>query len=335
MALPTETVYGLAADAGNPEALKRLRSAKKRPDGKPFALLLASADGAFRHAAEVPPLAHRLMRAFWPGPLTLVLPAKGGGTVGLRVPALRLTRDILRLSGRDVAASSANPSGGPEPRDAGEVVAGLGDAVDLVVDAGSVLLGKASTVVAVRRDGHEVLREGVLPRAEVDRHAYTGVLFVCSGNTCRSPMAAALMEQALARRLGTAPEGLAEAGFRVESAGTGGFGGAPASEDAVAAMDEAGADLSGHRSRAVTATLVDEADFVYVMTRRHRNAIHDFSVADPDRIRLADPGGRDVSDPLGGGLEEYRRTRERLRVAVEARAEEVLASRRRPDGGAP
>jgi tRNA threonylcarbamoyl adenosine modification protein (Sua5/YciO/YrdC/YwlC family) len=328
VALPTETVYGLVADAWNPEAMERLRRAKGRPDGKPFALLVASADDAFRHAASIPPLAHRLMRAYWPGPLTLVLPAKAGGTVGLRVPGLALAREVVRLSGKPVAASSANPSGGPDPADADAVLAALGDGVDLVLDAGPALHGRPSSVVIVRPDGYEVTREGVVPRSEIERLAYAGVLFVCTGNTCRSPMAQGLMARAVAGRLGVDPGRLDEAGVRVESAGTGAFGGAPASEHALEAMAELGISLAAHRSRPVTANLVDEADRVYVMTRRHRDILLDYSTAEAGTIVLADPAGRDVSDPIGGDLEEYRRTREVLRRAVEARAEEVLAVRR-------
>lgn len=326
--LPTDTVYGVGVDAWNEEALERLRAIKARPPDKPFALLLASADGLYRWASAVPPLAHRLIRLFWPGPLTLVLPARDGGYVGLRVPGLSIARDIVALSGKPVATSSANVSGGAEPVDAASVEKALGDQLDLLVDAGPSRFQVSSTVVVVEPDGYRVAREGAIPEAEVKEAAYLQILFVCTGNTCRSPMAQGLMAGAIAGRLGVPVEDLPAYGVRVESAGTGAFGGAPASPHAVEALAEKGIRLSNHRSRPVNPDRVEEADRVYVMTRRHRDVLLDVGHADPSRVQRIDPDGRDVADPIGGDLDTYRRTRDFLARAVGARLEEVMALRR-------
>ena len=138
--VPTETVVGLvAAEAG------RLNEVKGSEPGKPLALLCASAEEAFSLAAEAPPAARALAETYWPGPLTLVLDRRGGGTVGVRVPAGAVV-DVLRAYGGPVYATSANPSGGPAPRSLGQVDPGVAAAVDLVVP-GEPGSGEASAVV--------------------------------------------------------------------------------------------------------------------------------------------------------------------------------------------
>jgi L-threonylcarbamoyladenylate synthase len=141
--IPTETVVGLvAAEPG----LRRVVDIKGRDPNKPIALLCASADEAFALAASVPPLARRLAERYWPGPLTLVLDLADGGTVGVRVPAGRVVREVLEAYGGPLYATSANLSGEPAPKGLQEVDRRVSEAADLIVegDPGS---GEASTVV--------------------------------------------------------------------------------------------------------------------------------------------------------------------------------------------
>ena len=109
--IPTETVYGLAASAEHPEAIDRLRRIKSRPDEKKFTICLGMKSDARRFAGDVPRAAEKLMNRFWPGPLTLVLPAGPAGTVGLRMPGLSFTRDVLLATEAAVVIPSANPHG--------------------------------------------------------------------------------------------------------------------------------------------------------------------------------------------------------------------------------
>lgn len=167
VAFPTDTVYGLGADPSRPDAAERICAAKGRERSKPLALLVADADTAARLAGAWPELAAKLAELYWPGALTIVV-----GDIGLRVPASRLARELASRLGGSIVATSANRSGGPEPRTAEEVAAALGQDVDLILDGGRTE-GTPSSVVRVTAAGLEILREGAIPREELDRIART------------------------------------------------------------------------------------------------------------------------------------------------------------------
>jgi L-threonylcarbamoyladenylate synthase len=152
--MPTDTVVGLAAgDAG----LQRLAEIKHRDPGKPVAALCGSAEQAFSLTANVPPLARELARRFWPGPLTLVLDAPDGGTVGLRVPDHAVTREVISAYGSPIYATSANIAGEPAPGRLEEVSAEVSQAVDFAVE-GESGGGEASAVVDLSGSGARLLR---------------------------------------------------------------------------------------------------------------------------------------------------------------------------------
>jgi L-threonylcarbamoyladenylate synthase len=172
VAFPTETVYGLGADAANPEAVERIFAAKGRPRAHPVIVHLAESAAAKKWAAEVPDFAAALADEFWPGPLTLVLPrsdlvpdAVTGGlpTVGLRVPAQPLALELLSAFGGGVAAPSANRFGRVSPTRAEHVRADLGAAVDLILDGGPCPVGVESTIVDCSGAEPRVLRPGGVP----------------------------------------------------------------------------------------------------------------------------------------------------------------------------
>ena len=169
VAFPTETVYGLGADATNPEAVARIFAAKGRPTDHPLIVHLGEASLIEAWADVVPPEAHLLADAFWPGPLTMLLwrspkapDAVTGGrdTVGLRVPDHPLALQLLDAVGDGVAAPSANRFGRVSPTTAADVVADLGDAVDLVLDGGPCRVGVESTIVDLTGEAPVVLRPG-------------------------------------------------------------------------------------------------------------------------------------------------------------------------------
>jgi len=169
VAFPTETVYGLGADATNPEAVGRIFTTKGRPLGHPLIVHIGSADVIDAWADDVPPVARVLADAFWPGPLTMILRRTervpdivtgGRDTVGLRVPDHPVARALLAAFGGGIAAPSANRYGRVSPTTAGHVRADLGDDVDLVLDGGPCTVGVESTIVDLTGDEPEVLRLG-------------------------------------------------------------------------------------------------------------------------------------------------------------------------------
>ncbi len=162
VAFPTETVYGLAADAANPKAVETLNRVKGRPPEKPYSVHIADVAQVRAFVQEIPPLAQRLMQQFWPGPLTIVMPSKTGGTVGFRFPSHPVAQAFLRACNRPVVAPSANHSGSPPPTDGQEVLKALDGQCDCLLDAGPTPLGRESTVVQVIGDRLEILREGAL-----------------------------------------------------------------------------------------------------------------------------------------------------------------------------
>jgi L-threonylcarbamoyladenylate synthase len=170
VAVPTETVYGLAADANNAGAVAKIYAAKGRPDFNPLIVHVPDQEAAAQ-LAVFDTLADKLAAAFWPGPLTLVLPLCPGApvtravtaglpTIAIRCSAHPVMRAVLMASGRNIAAPSANRSGGISPTRASHVAISLGDAVPLILDAGLCRDGLESTIVAVRQNGWQVLRPG-------------------------------------------------------------------------------------------------------------------------------------------------------------------------------
>ena len=167
VAFPTETVYGLGADATNPKAIARLNQVKGRPPEKPYSLHLHTADQMRAFVSTVPRAATALIERFWPGPLTIVMPGKEGKAVGFRLPDHPIARAFLQACDVPVAAPSANRSGAPPPTDAAEVLAALDGDLDCLLDGGPTRLGRESTVVEIIGDRVEVRREGAIPRDSI------------------------------------------------------------------------------------------------------------------------------------------------------------------------
>lgn len=181
VALPTETVYGLGADATNAGAVARIFEAKGRPSFNPLISHCADPESAFAHG-RFDARARALAEAFWPGPLTLVVPRApdsaiaeltGAGlpTLALRVPGGAVARRLIAAAGRPIAAPSANRSGSISPTTARHVADSLGDAVDLILDGGPCTVGVESTVIDLSGDRPALLRPGGLPREDLEAAA--------------------------------------------------------------------------------------------------------------------------------------------------------------------
>lgn len=177
VAFPTETVYGLGADASSAEAMARLYRVKRRPNDHPVIVHFASSAAAFTWAREVPPAAKTLAQRFWPGPLTLILKRSekandfvtgGQDSVGLRVPAHPVAHELLSLFGRGIAAPSANRFGLVSPTTAAHVREDLGEDVDLVLEGGPSEVGIESTIVDLSGGTPVLLRPGRISKADLE-----------------------------------------------------------------------------------------------------------------------------------------------------------------------
>ncbi len=338
---PTETVYGLAAAPGVPGAIDKLNRLKQRPGDKPYTLHIGTPKKLTDYVPNPSWPVRVLARKGWPGPITLVaeLTAEQVTTcrekfgalydqlyhensIGLRCPDHPAAIVLLNHCEFPVVAPSANPADTPPALDAQQVEQYFGDQVDLILDAGPVQYRKASTVVKAGQCGYEILREGIIDRRGVDRLMNFTILFVCSGNTCRSPMAQGLCRKVLPRLIGCREEDLPGLKINIASAGTFAMWNLPPSRTAAAVMKKMGIDMSDHRSQPVTATLASQADIIFVMSPEHKDFICDLVPGAANRVKLLSETG--VADPIGGSDDVYFKCAQNLEQLITARLKELL-----------
>ncbi len=185
VALPTETVYGLAADATQEDAVQANYDAKGRPETKPLNVLVDGMAMVETVCRDIPADAYQLAEAFWPGPLTMILWGKGtlppivpagGGTQGVRCPNHPDTLAVIKALGRPLACPSANLSGQPSPKSADDVLAQLGGNIDAVLDGGPCTVGVESTILDLTASPYRILRQGGLGREKIEAVLGQGAL---------------------------------------------------------------------------------------------------------------------------------------------------------------
>ncbi len=330
---PTETLFGAGVRADRAEAVARLRSlltASEASSGPLGATLHLRDIDALNRIGEAMngdgdgflPGHRRLIDRLLPGPLRLLVQmddaqmervratlglvagaAEVDGALALRVPSHPVCAAMLAALGTPLVAVSADALGERTDAELTSAWRSLGGGDQVVrVQSGREdrePRGQRSTTVALTRAGGiRVTDEGAIPEHDVIRAMERRILFVCTGNTCRSPMAEAIARD-LVERAGPSPIQVL-----VASAGTSGGGGG-ATPEAVAAMRHMGLDLTRHRSRALTRQMIDDADEIYAMTASHARSILSLAPGASAKVRVLDPDGTDIADPIGSSEHEY------------------------------
>ena len=332
VAFATETVYGLAALATDADAMARLGGLKSRPNG-PFTVHIGRVHDLDQYVRDIGVDAQRLIRRCWPGPVTVILPTGGrlgedrlqdaglydvlthDDRIAIRCPATPVAQMMLSAAGDPVVATSANLAGQPSPHSAAEALEAVGDRIDLMIDSGTTEYGRDSTIVRFEPDGWQMIREGAYDERTIRKLTTKVILFVCTGNTCRSPMASGLARIYLADRIGCAESELADHGILVISAGLRAVGGHRAASNAISAARQYGADISQHVSRKLTIELISSADAVFCMTESHAARVRRMLPAAVNKVRRLCRDG-DISDPIGGDRDFYHHAADRIQVAL-------------------
>ena len=169
VAFPTETVYGLGVCTNNNAAIDNLYSVKRRPRHKELSIMIADTDDVAKHVQYIPPIARRLISAFWPGPLTIIFDLPDNRTVGIRNSSHHVVRDLLHAAKVSIVSTSANISGRPPATDAQQVISNFADKVDVVLDDGPTEAGKPSTIVKIVDNTFEIIRNGVIEEERLNR----------------------------------------------------------------------------------------------------------------------------------------------------------------------
>ena len=332
VAFPSANGYIVTASALASAAVGRL---PVLGDGEALTLVLRSAAEVRDWIPDLTPLAQRLVRRLWPSAVILNV---GGdierglasglpddvrarlcvqGTLRLAMPEHEALREVLRRL--------------PDPLLMAVAVAeasGVASAPRLVADAvvaDEPPTSQPATVLAVHGDSWEIVREGAVSIEEIHRRTACIIAFVCTGNTCRSPLAETLCKKQLADRLGCAVEELPARGYHVVSAGlAASVGGAAAIEAEQVARDYS-ADLSAHRSQPLTPELAVDADYLVGMTHNHVHALADYFGSEIVEPRLLDPSG-DIADPIGGDRTIYDECGRQIWRHLDRLVAEILSS---------
>jgi L-threonylcarbamoyladenylate synthase len=308
VATPTETVYGLAACAENRDAVKKLYEIKNRPADKPFTYAVAQASEVIEnYFSTLTPFGYRLMEKFWPGPLTIIYHSLDNEIIGVRVPGHPVVRSLIAAVGKKVFLPSANKAGEPEALSAAEVEAHFTDTVDVIIDSGMTLYGKSSTVIDLTYHPFKIVREGVVSEKEIiDTFVKKRIIFVCTGNTCRSPMAQMLFQKYFEE----AKPYLKER-YEILSYGTSASDGSPVSSQVTSILREKEAlDTRGFQAKRINRHAILSADLIFTMEEAQADYVLQLEPTIEGRIfhlkKFLSPALEgDIPDPIGKDYEMY------------------------------
>ena len=334
VALPTEATYEIVASALHPEAVARLRGFAP-PEHVP-AIVVHDFANLFDWLPLLRGAGARIFRKMGPGPITLT--GDAGWSYGNVQHLAEAARPLLMRDGQlalrwpvhaiwdelrqaNLPLASIAVEGGITAEATARVA---GEDVACVLDGGPTQFAGLPSIVRAEGRRCRLVREGRITREQVDELAMSRIVFICTGNTCRSPMAEVLFARLLADRLGCAPSELRQHGFCVQSAGLAATMGSAANPNAVRVVADFGADLSEHQSRMASMEMLLWADHIFAMTASHAYALS--PVAEIPEPQLLSPEGEDVADPIGGELPDYRACAEQIIQCLRRRLPELLES---------
>ena len=342
VAFPTETVYGIACRVKS-DSLAKLDNLKGRNSDKYYTLHISQKNDARKYMPTVGIRAQKLIDKAWPGPLTIVFELDDqdinkqqtslnnevfeslykDNSIGIRCPDNPIASILLRLTHNPVVAPSANITGRTPAGDAEQVLAQFSGQIELLLDAGPCKYKESSTVVKIGKKGLEVLRPGVYSQAELETMSEVKFLFVCTGNTCRSPMADGIFRKYLAKKLQCEVDHLDKMGYKVSSVGILDTGGSPASAEATAACAAKGIDIKAHKSRTLSRELVEESDFIFAMGQMHSEQITALSPEAVNKCALL-AENEEIADPIGQPQKIFNNCAELIEEAVKKRIGELV-----------
>lgn len=341
VAFPTETVYGIACRV-EAASLAKLNNLKGRNPEKHYTLHISKKGDFRKYVPTIGLKANKLIEKAWPGPLTIVfeLDQKDidkqqkklekevfenlykDNSIGIRCPDNAIASMLLQETSNPVVAPSANITGQKPAAGLEEVLSQFSGQIQMLLDGGPCKYKKSSTVVKIGKAGLEILRPGVYSQAGLEAMSEIKFLVVCTGNTCRSPMAAGMLCKYLAKKLNCEVDQLEKMGYKVCSAGLLETDGSPASAKATAACAAKGIDIKAHKSRVLSRQLIEESDFIYAMGRIHCEQIAALSPKSAKKCLLL-AKNEEIPDPIGQSQEFYNNCAELIEKAVKKRISEL------------
>jgi protein-tyrosine phosphatase len=347
VAFPTETDYVIAASGRCGDAAARIGDIAAARSGEPqLTLALKSPDEALDWAPRITPVGRRIARRCWPGPVAMIVPddhaeslvhrlpersrqaVVENGRLRIRIPGHPMLADCMRMLPGPVLLAEPVGQDGGQSVTAEAILDRAGGVLSMAIDDGRTRYAQPPSTIELTDGSFRMVRAGVVSEETLRRLSSLMVLFVCTGNTCRSPMAETLFRRLAADRLDCRPDEIEQHGVVVSSAGLSAWGGGPASSGALEAMREMGGDLSAHESQPLTESLVAQADVILTMTAAHRAAILAQFPEAGGRVAMLSPERRDVLDPVGGTLETYRACARQIHGHLTARMATLGIERR-------
>jgi protein-tyrosine phosphatase len=341
VAFPTETVYGIACRVQQ-DSLNRLDSLKGRDSDKYYSLHISHKEETNRYVPSFGLRAKKLIEKAWPGPLTIVFELdeeglkikreefdKGlfnnlykDGSIGIRCPDNKIATTLLSFVKQPVVVPSANRANQSPDIDAFQVEGEFCGEIEMILNGGTCKYKQSSTVARVKRGILEILRKGMYSEEQINEFSRIQILFVCTGNTCRSPMAEGIFKKYMAEKIDCDVDELEKMGYKVISAGIMNLEGAPASFESVSVCAAKGIDLSKHKSRLLTPEIIETSDLIYGLSREHCRRIENIDHSAVEKCNLL-AVGRNIPDPIGQSQQVYQKCADLIEEAIKHRISEI------------